>query len=85
MDGLLGVGSLGVLVTAMAAVNETFREHVTGILNANPSDNFAVASSSFNRTSQLVIATAVEYADSNTPMVVFALVAVVLLGLMLRP
>jgi hypothetical protein len=84
-DSLLSVGSLGVLIAAMAAVNATFREHVAGILAANPSDNFAIASSSFNRTSQFVIGTAVEYADSNAPMVLFASVAVVLLLLMLRP
>jgi hypothetical protein len=84
-EGALGACSLGILVAAMAAIDETVREEVVGALSGDVGNNLAMASASVQRTANTVIGAALEYSDMNTPLVFFSVVAVVLFVLMLRP
>ena len=84
-SGLLSVGSFGVLVVALAAIDDTFRDQLVAFLSGDPSSNLALAGTDAQRLAQMVIGTVGDYGSAHTPMVVFALVAVGLLLLMLRP
>jgi hypothetical protein len=83
-EGFLGAGSFGVLVAAVAALDDTVQERIFGVLNGGMSNNLQHAGSTLERNARIAMDMAVDFSASNTPMVVFVSVAVVLLLLMLR-
>lgn len=85
VEGLLSVGSLGVLVATVAANNETFRGKLAGLLNGESSNELAMAGGGLQRIVHTITETIGSNSAMHTPLVLFVLVAAALLVLMLRP
>ena len=84
-QGVLSVGSMGVLIAAMAAIDETFRGRLLGILNGESSNQLALAGVSLQRVAHAVMETVGDYRAAHSPLMFFVLAAVALFLLMLRP
>ena len=84
-DALLGVGSLGTLVAAMAAIDETVRGQLVSALSGDFSNNLTLAGASLQRTAHMVMETVGTDTAGQSPLVFFVLAAIALLLLMLRP
>jgi hypothetical protein len=84
-EGLLSISSIGVLLAAVAASNETFRIKLAGLLSGESSNELAIAGGGLQRIVHTVTETVGSNATMHTPLVLFVLVAAVLLVLMLRP
>ncbi len=83
-EGVVSVGSIGALVTAMAAIDETFRGRLMGILRGEPSNQLALAGMGLQRAAHAVMETVGDYRAVHTPLVLFVFAAVALFLLMLR-
>lgn len=83
-EGLLSVGSIGALLAAMAAIDETARRELVGVLSGEPSNKLALAGAALQRAAHLVMNTVGDYSAGHTPLVLFALAAVALFLLMRR-
>jgi len=85
IQGVLSVGSLSALVAAMAAIDETFRGQLMGILSGEPSNQLALAGVGLQRATKMIMDTVGDYRAVQTPLVFFVVAAVALFLLMLRP
>jgi hypothetical protein len=84
-EGVLSVGSIGVLVAAMAAIDETFRGQLLGMLNGESSTQLALAGVGLQRATRMVMETVGDYRAVHSPLMFFVLAAGALFLLMLRP
>ena len=83
-SGILSVGSISALVAAMAAIDDTFRGVLAGILTAEPSNALVSASASAQHMTRAFTQTLALQTAGHGSLVVFALAAGALFLLMLR-
>ena len=84
IERFVSAACLGVLVTAIAALNDQVSQSIAGVLQGGPS---ALVPLFGNRVLQIASTVTVivgSYTGDNLPLVLFGLTALGLLGLMLR-
>jgi hypothetical protein len=84
-ETLLGVGSLGALGGAIAAIDETARVRMVEIVNGGFSHNLTVTGGHLHRWTSAGMEAARAFGADHTPLTIFVAVAAVLMILMLRP
>lgn len=82
-EGILSLGSVGALLVGMSFVDDTFREHLAGVLTGGPSSALALAGVRMQRVARIAMETAGE-GKEHMALVLFSLAALALLLLMLR-
>lgn len=82
-EGIFSLGSFGALLVGMSIVDDTFREHLAGVLTGEPSSALALAGVHMQRVARIAMETVGEGSE-HIALVLFALAALALLLLMHR-
>jgi hypothetical protein len=84
IERFVSAACLGVLVTAIAALNDQVSQSIASVLQGGPSALVPVFGSRVLQSASTVTAIVGSYAGDNVPLVLFGLTALGLFGLMLR-
>jgi len=83
-DVMMSMGTLAVLIAILASFDERMRQEVMLRVHGDPSAQMASATASAHSLMATVITVVRSYSIEHAPMVIFVVLAVVLLGFMLR-
>jgi hypothetical protein len=83
-DVMMSLGTLAVLIAILASFDERMRQEVMLRVHGDPSAQMANASATAHSLMATVITVVRSYSIEHAPMVIFVVLAVVLLGFMLR-
>lgn len=82
-DALLSAGSVGVIVTGLAAMNDDIRRHVMNVVAGNTSE-LAIVAAPIGRAATIAMKTMNDYQTDNGVLFAFGVAAVVLFGFLFK-